>query len=155
MSISDRQSANATAQQRDAFVERLLGSLSGMFTIFTVYIGDRLGLYRALAQGGPSTAVEVASRAGAHERYVREWLEQQTVAGIVEVEDAAKEAHLRRFRLPPGHAEVLVERDSLNYLTPLAQLAVGAVYPLEAILEAYRNGGGVPYADYGPDLLEG
>jgi hypothetical protein len=50
---------------------------------------------------------------------------------------------------------VLVERDSLNYLAPLAQIVVGATYPLNSVLEAYRTGGGVSYGDYGVDLREG
>ncbi len=143
------------AQQRDAFVARLLQSTSGAFDIFTIYIGDRLGFYRALAGSGPLTAAGLASRTGTHERYVREWLEQQSVAGILQVEDANVEATACRFRLPPGHGEVLVERDSLNYLAPLPQLVVGATRPLESVLRAFRSGGGVAYQDYGVDLREG
>jgi 2-polyprenyl-3-methyl-5-hydroxy-6-metoxy-1,4-benzoquinol methylase len=86
---------------------------------------------------------------------VREWLEQQTVAGILQVENAERDAKARRFRLPAGHAEALVDRDSLNYMTPLAQLLVGAVHPLESIVNAYRNGGGVPYEAYGGNMREG
>jgi hypothetical protein len=86
---------------------------------------------------------------------VREWLEQQTVAGILEVEDEKLGANERRFRLPPGHAEPLIDCSSLNYMVPLAQLFVGATHPLPALLDAYRNGGGVPYEDYGNDLREG
>jgi SAM-dependent methyltransferase len=133
----------------------MLQSTAGVFDIFTVYIGDKLGFYRQLANGGWLTSTGLAQRAGAQERYVREWLEQQTVSGILQVEDARAEATDRRYRLPAGHAEVLVERDSLNYLAPLAQLAVGAVHPIGSVLEAFQNGGGVPYADYGPDLREG
>jgi hypothetical protein len=70
------QPSEHNAQQRDAFVERLLQSTSGAFDIFTVYIGDRLGFYRALADRGPLTAADLASSTGTHERYVREWLEQ-------------------------------------------------------------------------------
>jgi SAM-dependent methyltransferase len=141
--------------QRDAFVERLLKSTSGMFDIFTIYIGHKLGFYRALAQGKALTSTELAARTASHERYVREWLEQQTVAGILEVENPADQATSRRFRLPAPLAEVLAEQDSLNYLAPLAQLAVGAVHPLAAVLEAYRSGGGVPFGAFGPDLREG
>ena len=90
-----------------------------------------------------------------HERYAREWLEQQTVAAILEVEDEQAEALTRRYRLPTGHREVLVERESLNYLAPLAQITVGAVYPIHAVLAAYRNGGGVSFGEYGVDLREG
>jgi SAM-dependent methyltransferase len=141
--------------QRDDFVERLLQSTSGVFDIFTIYIGDRLGFYRVLANGKPLTSVELAARTGTHERYVREWLEQQTVAGILEVENASAEATARRYHLPAGRAEVLVERDSLNYLAPLAQLVVGATHPVHSVLDAFQNGSGVPFADYGADLREG
>jgi ubiquinone/menaquinone biosynthesis C-methylase UbiE len=142
-------------KQRDAFVERLLQSTSGVFDIFTVYIGDRLGFYQALTNNGGLTSVELATRTNTQERYVREWLEQQTVSGILEVEDANTEATIRRFRLPAGHAEVLVEHDSLNYLAPLGQLVAGAVRPVTSVVKAFRNGNGVPYSDYGGDFREG
>jgi 2-polyprenyl-3-methyl-5-hydroxy-6-metoxy-1,4-benzoquinol methylase len=143
------------AAQRDAFMERMLQSASGLFNIFTVYIGDRLGFYQALAQQGWMNSMALAERTQTHERYVREWLEQQTVAGILEVEDETRAALARRYRLPSGHDEVLADRESLNYLAPLAQIAVGAVYPIHAVLDAYRTGGGVHYGDYGVDLREG
>ncbi len=141
--------------RRDAFVERLLQSTAGLFDIFTIYIGDQLGYYQTMAQGQALTAAELAHRTGSHERYAREWLEQQTVVGILEVTNPEAEAGARRFRLPAAHAEVLAERDSLNYLAPLAQLAVGAAHPIHAVLKAFRTGGGVPYRDYGADLREG
>ncbi len=143
------------AQERDTLLERLLKSTSGVFDIFSIYIGDRLGFYQALAETGPLTSPELATRTGTYERYVREWLEQQTVSGILAVEDETAAPTARRFYLPAGHIEVLVERDSLNYLTPLVQLLVGVTRPLVAVLDAYRNGGGVPYSDYGTDLREG
>ncbi len=146
---------NDHTEQRDAFMERMLQSTSGLFNIFSVYIGDRLGFYQALAHADWLTSTELAARTQTHERYVREWLEQQTVAAILEVEDETASALTRRYRLPPGHREVLAEPESLNYLAPLAQVAVGAVYPIHALLDAYRNGGGVPFGDYGKDLREG
>lgn len=87
MSTTQPTPADAVARQRDAFIERFLQFASGTFNIFAIYLGDRLGLYRALAEAGPSTAAQLAARTRTHERYVREWLEQQTVAGILEVED--------------------------------------------------------------------
>ncbi len=147
-------SADAVTQQRDAFVERFLQFASGTFSLFSIYIGDRLGLYRALAEGGLSTSAELASRTHTHERYIREWLEQQTVTGILEVEDESRAADARRYRLPAGHVEPLIQWDSLNYLAPVAQAIVGAVRPLPAILEAYRHGGGVPFSAYGTDMRE-
>ena len=141
--------------QRDLFVERLLAAMSGVFDIFTVYIGNELGLYRTLAGGDRLNSVELAGRTGTQERYVREWLEQQTVAGILTVENPEAGPTERRFRLSPAHAEVLVDQDSLNYLTPLAKMAAGAVRPLPSLLQAYRHGGGVPYAEYGRVFREG
>jgi 2-polyprenyl-3-methyl-5-hydroxy-6-metoxy-1,4-benzoquinol methylase len=143
------------AAQRDTFVERMLQSTAGLFNIFTIYMGDRLGYYQALATNAWMNSNELAKQTGTHERYAREWLEQQTVAAILEVEDETEEALSRRYRLPSGHREVLVERESLNYLAPLAQIAVGAVSPIQAVLDAYRSGGGVAFGDYGADLREG
>ncbi len=147
--------SDAHTAQRDAFLDRMLRSASGVFDIFSMYLGDRLGFYQALAQGSALTSTELAARTTTHERYAREWLEQQTVAGILAVEDGAADGALRRFRLLPGHAEVLTDRESLNYLAPLTQLLVGTTRPLDAVLEAYRTGGGVPYTAYGADLREG
>ena len=142
-------------RERDVFVERILASTSGTFDIFTIYIGSQLGFYQTLADKGPLTSAEIAADTKTHERYVREWLEQQTVAGIIKVEDEKADAQTRRYRLPAGHAEVLVERDSLNYLTPLAQMVIGAVRPLQSLLSAYKTGSGVPYQEYGADFREG
>jgi SAM-dependent methyltransferase len=155
MTSTNQMSADAITQQRDAFIEQFLQFASGTFNIFAIYIGDRLGLYRALAEGGPSTAAELAIRTNTHERYLREWLEQQTIAGILEVEDENRDADARRFRIPAGHVEPLIQCESLNYIVPLAQLIAGAVRPLPEVLDAYRNGGGVPLSAYGTDLREG
>ena len=74
-------------QQRDAFVGRLLQSLTGAFDVFSIYLGDQLGWYRALAEGGALTPAELAGRTRSSERYAREWLEQPVVAGSLTVED--------------------------------------------------------------------
>jgi hypothetical protein len=155
MTTTDSLQAKFVASQRDAFIERFLQHAAGTFSLFSIYIGDRLGLYRALADEGPAAPAELASRTGTHERYIREWLEQQTVAGILEVQDENHGSETRRFSLPPGHVEPLIDCGSLNYMVPLAQLLVGAVRPLPAVLDAYRSGGGVPFEEYGSDLREG
>ena len=155
MNPKDGISAEQVAGQRDAFMERFLGYTAGAFNIFAIYIGDRLGLYRALAEAGPSTSTELAARTGTHERYVREWLEQQTVAGILEMAREWSRSLRRRYRLPPGHVEPLIDCDSLNYMAPLAQLVAGAVRPLPRSIDAYRTGEGVSFDAYGSDLREG
>lgn len=146
---------DSQAAQRDAFVERILGSVGGAFDIFGVYIGDKLGLYQALAAHGPLTSWKLATLTGTQERYVREWLEQQTVTGVLEVDNPEAAAENRCFHLSPAHAEVLVEQDSPNYVAPLARMMAGVVRPLPALLDAFRYGGGVEYSAYGADFREG
>jgi 2-polyprenyl-3-methyl-5-hydroxy-6-metoxy-1,4-benzoquinol methylase len=147
--------AVSEAERRDALVERLFAATVEAFDLFNVYIGDRLGLYRALAEHGPQTPGGLAAAAGIHERYAREWLEQQAASSILEVEDPGAEASARRYALPEAHREVLLDELSLNYAVPFGQLAIACVRPIDALLEAFRTGGGVPYADYGADLHEG
>ncbi len=141
-------------EQATALIDRLLESAAGFFTICGAYIGHKLGFYRALA-GGPLTSAQLAEATGTHERYAREWLEQQAVTGVLTLEANDADPAKRLYSLPRGHAEVLVDEDSLNYLTPVVQLLVGAASPLPALLDAYRGGGGVPYGDYGEDVLLG
>src|SRR5437879_8940744 len=98
------QAEQADEESTGALVGRLFEGALGAVDLVSVYLGDRLGLYRALAEAGASTPAELSSRAGIHERYTREWLEQQAVTGILEVEDAAKAQSDRRYSLPPPHA---------------------------------------------------
>lgn len=141
--------------QRDEFIERILTATAGFFEISTMFIGHKLGLYKALAEYGAMTSTALAKMTDTQERYVREWLEQQTVAGILTVKDEEKGALERCFVLNPAYHEVLADTESLNYIAPLAQLAVGAVLPIEKLLDAYRNGGGVSYSNYGDIFIEG
>ncbi|MGP3932307.1 class I SAM-dependent methyltransferase [Nonomuraea sp. KM88] len=132
----------------DAFADRLLGSALGTIDLLSMHIGDRMGWYRALAAHGPADAAELVARSRGHERYAREWLEQQAATGILE---AAEDG---RFALPGGAAEVLTDESSLAYLAPLARMLAGASVQLPALLDAYRDGGGVPWAAFGADMRE-
>jgi SAM-dependent methyltransferase len=135
--------------RRDAFAERLFGAALGAYELMTVHLGDRLGYYRALAEDGAVTAAELAAATGTDERYAREWLEQQAVAGILEVDDVGAAPAERRFSLPDAHAEALGDRESLAYVTPLARFGVAFAHVLPAVEEAFRSGGGVSWEDYG------
>src|SRR5690349_3062841 len=140
--------------QRDALADRLFGSANATFDLAAVYLGDRLGLYRALADGGPATSAELAVRTGLNERYVREWLEQQAVTAMIEAGGEA-DAAARRYSLPPAHREVLLDELSLAYMTPFIRAIVGSMRMLPGIMDAFAEGGGVAWADYGDDLREG
>lgn len=146
---------DVAAVNRDALVQQIFNAASGAMQLFTIYIGDQLGFYEVLASDGPMTSGELACRTGTAERYVREWLEQQCVVGIVAVENPNDEATSRRFYLPAGHDEVLADRENLDYMAPVPQLVVGAMTPLRSVVDAFRSGKGVPYAAYGRDLVEG
>ena len=140
-------------ERRDALIERLFTNAIGAFDLFSVYLGDRLGLYRVIADEGPITSAELAAAAGVHERYAREWLEQQAASDLLEVvADGAGEQ--RRFRLPEGHDEALLDASSLDYIAPMARAVLASIRPIDALVDAFRNGDGLQYAAYGDDVHE-
>ena len=147
-------SSPSSAAARDALVERLFEGVLGMIDVYTVYMGDRLGIYAALGDGA-ATEAEIAAATGADRRYLREWLEQQAVAGLIEVDDPSKPEEERRYGLPAGSGEVLLDRDSPSYMTAFARMMAGLVRPLPQVIEAFRSGEGVPYASFDADFLEG
>jgi 2-polyprenyl-3-methyl-5-hydroxy-6-metoxy-1,4-benzoquinol methylase len=139
----------------EALAERLFRATIDSLEIASVHVGSKLGYYRALADGGDSTPVDLAARTGTTERYTREWLEQQAVAGFLTVANTDGEAGDRRYGLPAAHRAVFVDEEDPNYLGPIATLVVGVCGPMEALLAAYRAGNGVPYEAYGADVREG
>lgn len=144
----------------EAEVEALVGRIfeAGVATmeLFAVELGLELGLYDVLAAShDPVTAAELADAAGIHPRYAREWLEQQTVAGLVAVDDAAAEAEQRRYSLPPATVAVLVDPHSLAHLAPFGAFAASLGQTLPKVVDAYRSGGGVSFGEYGTLLRDG
>lgn len=134
---------------------RLFSSILSAMDLFAIYIGDHLGYYRSLASEGPATSQQLARRTGTAERYTREWLEQQAVTGFLTVDDPAKPVSERLFTLPAEYEAVFVDPDSPLGMAQGAQIFVGAITPLPALLKAFRTGDGVPYEGYGPDLAMG
>lgn len=156
MTTETEPSTERAADERtgDALVARLFEASIGMFDILSVYLGDRLGLYRVLADGGPATSADLATRAGIDERYAREWLEQQTATGLLDVDDAALPADQRRFALPDAYVAPLTDLDSPLSIAPMARSLVGTAKVMAPLLDAFRTGRGVDWADYGPDMIE-
>jgi 2-polyprenyl-3-methyl-5-hydroxy-6-metoxy-1,4-benzoquinol methylase len=152
MSVSASALTKQDEEQRGALVERVFRGGIAVLEMLSIYVGDRLGLYRVLANVGPVTVDQFAREAGIHNRYAREWLEQQAVAGFIEVENGGADSAQRVYRLSPGHAEVLLDPDSLNYLVPISWAIPGLTSTMPALLAAYRSGGGVPYIAYGSEF---
>ena len=157
-------SAEDTEAAVDAFAERVLGAVLGAQETIALYLGDRLGWYAALARHeGGLTSAELAEATGTDERYAREWLEHQAVAGYLTVDltadltagdGAAASPTTRRYRLPAAHAEVLANPDSPAYMTPIGRFVAATGRQLDALAEAYRTGGGVSWQQFGADVRE-
>lgn len=145
--------SNVEAQQT-AFADRLFRDLLGAVTVFSVALGEQLGLYAAL-QDGAVTSSELAKRAGIAERYAREWLEQQAADGIIEVARASADDLARQYALPEAHVAVLADREHLDFATPLAQVITAGIVQLPAIADAFRTGGGVSWEAYGTAMRNG
>jgi SAM-dependent methyltransferase len=119
--------------------------------LYVVYLGERLGLYRALDDLGAATSAELAERTGTAERYIREWLEHQAVARFIDVENPSASASERRYSLPHDHTAVLVDRDSLWFSAHKAIEIVRASRRLPDLVEAFRAGGGIPPLPWEPE----
>ena len=148
MTPTDTDRANALA-------ERLFGATLGALELFSVYLGAELGLYRTLARHDALTAGELAERAGIAPRYAREWLEQQAVAGLLDVHEPDAAADARRYRLDPAYARVLADADDPAHVAPFAHMLAGIGGVIDRVADAYRSGGGVPYEAYGHAFRHG
>lgn len=136
-----------------AFTERLFAAGLGTFDICAIYLGDRLGLYDALA-GGALTPPQLAAASKIDTRYAREWLEQQAVTGVLAVDDVGAEPDDRVYSLPREHAVALTDPDSPFSVAPLARAIVSAISVIPQTLEAFRTGGGVSWSAFGADGIE-
>jgi SAM-dependent methyltransferase len=123
-----------------------MGILRGSLLSYMIDLGSRTDLFAALA-AGPATSDELAARAGLQERYVREWLGAMVTGGIVD-----HDADLGTFTLPPAHAAVLTA-GPMN-MAPIAAMNTHLGKNLHKVADAFRNGGGVPYADFRPDFTD-
>ncbi|GAB89419.1 class I SAM-dependent methyltransferase [Gordonia rhizosphera] len=140
-----------TETTTDAFAERVFTSALATTELLSMYFGDRLGWYQCLVDHGPQTADELARRTDTHPRYAREWLEQQAAYGIL---DADLTTDPVRFSISPAVAEVLTDTNSLAYLGPLPRMFAAVGPHLSKLLDAYRHGGGVSWAEFGADARE-
>ena len=141
-----------TTTATEATVDKVFASVLGCMETITIAIGDRLGYYKALA-GTDLTSTELASATGTHERYTREWLEQQAVCGYLDVV-ADGEGKERRFALAPGVADALAHPDELTTMAPMARMLAAAAAQWTRIADGARSGQGLGWHEYGADMRE-
>jgi 2-polyprenyl-3-methyl-5-hydroxy-6-metoxy-1,4-benzoquinol methylase len=143
--------ADGQADAAETLARRLFADALGALELYTVYVGERLGLYQALAEGGPATSAELAGRTGTVERYVREWLEHHAASGLLAVDDPAADPTTRRFHLPAGHVPVLANPDDVRYAAFKGVELVRAARPMPDVVEAFRHGGAPPPLSWAPE----
>ncbi len=132
------------------FMTQVVGELGAAMNAALVLIGDKLGLYKAMAGAGPLTPAEIAERTGTDERYVREWLSAQAAGGYVTYDAAT-----RKFTLPNEQAFALAVEDSPAYLPGAFQVISAAIKDEPKIAAAFRTGDGVGWDEHDASLFEG
>jgi SAM-dependent methyltransferase len=134
----------------EAFAGQVATEIGAALNVALVTIGDQLGLYRAMADGQPLSAVELARRTATHERYVREWLNAQAAGGFVTYDPEAD-----AYVLPLEHAMVLAEEDSPVAMAGIFQAAIAISESRAQVAERFRSGGGVGWHEHHHGLFEG
>lgn len=131
-------------------LHRGVNDFGATFHAACVVLGDRLGLYKGLATGGPQTPAELAKRTGTTERYVREWLSSQAAGGYVTLD-----ADTGRFRLTEEQAFTLADEKSPAFLPGAFQLALAATKAVPRLTEAFRSGQGMGWHEHDHELFHG
>ncbi len=132
------------------FVFSAVGEVGATLNTALVVMGDKLGLYKAMAGAGGLTPVELGRRAGVAERYVREWLNAQAAGGYVEYDAASG-----TYTLPPEQTVALTDESSPAFLPGFFQIALGSVIDSPNIVEAARSGDGVGWHEHNHDVFDG
>lgn len=133
-----------------AFLGTFVTDLGATVHAANVVIGDKLGLYKALAQAGPSSPAQLAERTGTAERYVAEWLRGQAAGGYVTYDPATQ-----RYELNEIQAFTLTDENNPFFLPGAFQLATAAARDEPAITEAFRTGAGVGWHEHNTDVFIG
>jgi 2-polyprenyl-3-methyl-5-hydroxy-6-metoxy-1,4-benzoquinol methylase len=136
-----------------AFVGRAVDDVGAVLGGAMVVLGDRLGLYRAMAGAGPLTPAELAARTGTAERYVREWLSAQAARGYVSY-DGRRDGD-ERFSLPDEHAVPLTDETSPACVIGAFEIALGSVFATDTIAERFRTGDGYAWGAHDQHVLGG
>jgi 2-polyprenyl-3-methyl-5-hydroxy-6-metoxy-1,4-benzoquinol methylase len=133
-----------------AFMGQVVGEMGAAMNAALVLIGEKLGLYKAMAGAGAMSPADVAKATGTDERYVREWLSAQAAGGFV-----TYDAKTKKFTLPNEQAFALAVEDSPAYLPGAFQVISAVIKDEPKILEAFRSGEGVGWDEHDTSLFEG
>jgi SAM-dependent methyltransferase len=134
----------------EEFAGRIFGDLAAAMHLPLVALGDRLGLFRAMAEAGPVTAAELADRTGCAERYLREWLSAQAASGY-----AAYDPEGERFWLTPEQVVTLADEDSPAFMAGGSLVVTAAASIVDRLEQAFRTGEGVGWHEHHPLLFVG
>ena len=143
MQVAPQTPAATDTSRLDAFLGRMLGDMGATLNAALVIVGDRLGLYKAMAEAGPIDAAGLARRTGTVERYVREWLAAQAASGYVAYDAAAN-----CFWLEPEQAMVFAEEGGPALLAGFFEIAEAAFRATPRVTEAFRSGRGVGWHEH-------
>ena len=134
----------------EEFVGRVVTDLSAAMSAPLMMLGEKLGLYRAMAGAGPLSSSELAEKAGCDERLVREWLANQVAGGYVEYD-----ADTDRYELPAEHAMVFADPESPVYLMGGLDIMASVWADEEKFIQAFRTGDGVGWHEHDHRLFHG
>jgi SAM-dependent methyltransferase len=143
-------SAPPTQDEIGEFLGRFVGDLGAALAAANVVLGDRLGLYAALAAHQPATAADVATATGTDERYVREWLSGQAAGGYLEYDSDSE-----TFSMTPAQTACLADPLSPTYVPGAFEIASSLYKDCDRVAEAFRTGAGVGWHEHHTDLFAG
>jgi SAM-dependent methyltransferase len=150
-SASSSQTPTIDSEKLQQFMGKVLSDFGGAASAVLVYIGDKLGLYKAMADfGKPMTSKELANSTGTSERYIREWLANQA-AGRYLVYDS----NSQKYTLPVEHAQALVNENSPAYVAGGFQVMMSLFRDGPKLLEVFKTGKGIAWGEHDKDLFEG
>lgn len=133
----------------EALAFRVVGDMGGAFTMALGYIGDRLGIFKAMAGAGLLTSAELAGKTKLNERYVREWLRAMVAAEYIDFDPASG-----KYLMTDEQAFVLANEDSPMFVGGAMHFTTPSIYNVPKIVEAFRKGGGISYSDIGEEIPE-
>ncbi|HKV54506.1 MAG TPA: hypothetical protein VJN94_07660, partial [Candidatus Binataceae bacterium] len=137
-------------RKKAAALTRQVGmDFGAALSVALAFIGDRLGIFKAMAAGGPMTVKQLADHTKLNERYLREWAATMAASGYIEYDPATT-----AFGMNAEQATVLAREDSTFFMGGGFQYAVACYRQIPKLMQAFEHGGGVPFTDFGPDIVE-